>query len=432
MRLRGEAQSAMCSELFRIPIEWSGIPIFGTGVLLALWFVGGGIWLVILGKRGARSAEMLSYLPGLLIVAAAIWAIPRLFPQGLPIRGYGVMVLLGSITGLWMAVHRARQMNLHPEQIYSLAFGMFIYGILGARLFYVIEYWETRFQFNRWTDTLLAIVKFTEGGLVVYGAFIGATLAFCIFAVRRKLPPLALADLIAPSLVAGLAFGRIGCLLNGCCYGGETNLPWAVTFPRESLTYLEQAASGRMIGLRLAPSALDDARPKVFAVDADSIAARAGLKENMKLVTVNGQSVKSVPEAEQAMIVAAEAGLPLQFATAEGQTFEVPPSEFPPRSRPVHPTQIYSAIHAGLLAWVLWSFYPFRRRDGEVTALMLTVYPISRFLLEMVRVDESAVFGTGLSISQNISIVLLAATVGLWVYLLRQPKGLATFNSSPA
>lgn len=382
-------------------------------------------------QRSGRSTEALSYLPGLLIGVMAIWAIPRLFPQGLPIRGYGVMVLLGSITGLWMAVYRARQMNLEAEQIYSLAFGMFICGILGARLFYVIEYWESRFQFDRWTDTLLAVVKFTEGGLVVYGAFIGATLAFFLFAIKHKLPPLALADLIAPSLVAGLAFGRIGCLLNGCCYGGETSLPWAVTFPRESLTYMEQASSGQILGFQLAPTASDDQSPLIAMVTKDSPAARAGLQENVKLVAVNDQKVQSLNEAERAMIVALQAGLPLQITIATGKSFEIPVSELPPRSRPVHPTQVYSAIHAALLAWLLWSFYPFRRRDGEVTALMLTIYPVSRFLLEMIRVDESAVFGTGLSISQNISILLLIIAVGLWIYLLRRPAGTAALGSNP-
>jgi phosphatidylglycerol:prolipoprotein diacylglycerol transferase len=94
----------------------------------------------------------------------------------------------------------------------------------------------------------------------------------------------------------------------------------------------------------------------------------------------------------------------------------------------VHPTQLYSSVNAALLAWLLWSFYPFRRRDGEVVALMLLLYPIARFLLEVIRVDESAVFGTGLSISQNISLVVLVAGIALWVSLCRQPAGKATFS----
>ena len=122
--------------------------------------------------------------------------------------------------------------------------------------------------------------------------------------------------------------------------------------------------------------------------------------------------------------------MPVKLEVAGGEVFEISTIDIPTRSRPVHPTQVYSAIHAALLAWVLWSFFAFRRRDGEVIALMLTVYPISRFLLEVIRIDESAVFGTGLSISQNISLVLLVGAIGLWIYLYRQPNRLAGFGSS--
>ena len=92
-----------------------------------------------------------------------------------------------------------------------------------------------------------------------------------------------------------------------------------------------------------------------------------------------------------------------------------------------HRIQRQVTITASLLAWVLWSFYPFRRRDGEVTALMITLYPIARFFEESIRVDESPVFGTGLSISQNVSILLLLAAVAMWAWLLRKPAGNLAF-----
>ena len=74
------------------------------------------------------------------------------------------------------------------------------------------------------------------------------------------------------------------------------------------------------------------------------------------------------------------------------------------------------------MGWLLWSFYPFRRRDGEVLALLLTIHPVTRFLLEIIRTDEPAVFGTGMSISQNISVLLFAAGIALWWWLSRQPR----------
>ena len=88
-----------------------------------------------------------------------------------------------------------------------------------------------------------------------------------------------------------------------------------------------------------------------------------------------------------------------------------------PRSRPVHPTQLYSLLDALLLCCFLLAFEPYKRREGELTALVLTIHPISRFLLEIIRVDEAAVFNTGMSISQNISIAIFAGGILLWIYL---------------
>ena len=347
----------MCSELFRFPIEWNGVPIFGFGVVLALWIIGCCAGMLFLAKNptGTSWKEL---LPGLIIGSISIALLPRLFPEGLPIRGYGLMVLCGVIAGVLLALHRAQQVGLAPDTILSLTFTLLLCGIVGGRLFYVIEYWNASFKSDDWQTTLLAVLKFTEGGLVVYGAFIGMAIGMLWFVWRHHLPALALADLIAPSLLAALAFGRLGCFLNGCCYGGETDVAWAVTFPQDSLPYMEQLERGHF-----------------------------------------------------------------------GEAALLDPAQRPARSLPVHPAQIYSAIDAALLCWLLWSYYPFRRRDGEVAALMLTLHPISRFLLEIIRVDEPAVFGTDFSISQNISIVLFVLTLVGWAFLLRQPPHRASFRA---
>jgi phosphatidylglycerol---prolipoprotein diacylglyceryl transferase len=347
------------SELFRIPSEWHGIPILGVGVVLALWIIGCFVGMYITSQR--RNGAWKELLPGLLIGGCAIIGLPQLFPDGLPIRGYGLMVLLGVVSGIMLAMHRAQQMGLSPDVILNLALSFVPCGIIGGRLFYVIQYWNTRIKTDDWTTTIINVFKFTEGGLVVYGAFLGAVVAVVLFVWRKGLPFLAMADLLAPSLMIGLAFGRIGCFLNGCCYGGECELPWAVTFPRDSLPYMEQIEAGKF-----------------------------------------------------------------------GDPAGVNPANLPARSLPVHPAQLYSAIDAALLCWFLWSYYPYRRRDGEVAALMLMIHSISRFLLEVIRVDESAVFGTGLSISQNISILFLVLTVVGWFWLLRQPARTASFEHLPA
>ena len=96
----------------------------------------------------------------------------------------------------------------------------------------------------------------------------------------------------------------------------------------------------------------------------------------------------------------------------------------PPRraSLPVHPAQLYSSLDAFLLTFFLLAWYPFRRHDGEVTALMITIYPLQRIFEEILRTDELTVFGTGMTISENVSILTLAAAVALWIFVLRGPR----------
>jgi phosphatidylglycerol:prolipoprotein diacylglycerol transferase len=105
-----------------------------------------------------------------------------------------------------------------------------------------------------------------------------------------------------------------------------------------------------------------------------------------------------------------------------------------PRSEPVHPTQIYSAINGLVLCLFLLAYAPFRQRDGEIWAMFLTLYPITRFLLEIIRIDEPGVFGTGLSISQVVSLILLICAVAFWAQVWMKPPGTAfpKYQPSPA
>jgi phosphatidylglycerol:prolipoprotein diacylglycerol transferase len=96
---------------------------------------------------------------------------------------------------------------------------------------------------------------------------------------------------------------------------------------------------------------------------------------------------------------------------------------YPDHSLRVHPTQLYAAIDAALLCLVLWALYPFRRRDGEMLAWMLTLYAPVRIVEEMLREDEPGRFHTPLSISQWISLLMLVAVVAFWAWLVRQPRG---------
>src|SRR3954447_3681056 len=131
----------MCSELFRIPYHISSIPIFGVGVLLVIWLIASAATVFGLIRRGGNIAEVLGALPVLLLLGAAIVYLPRVFPDGLPVRGYGLLLLIGITSGVGMAMHRAKQGGLDPEIILSLAIWLVVCGVIGARLFYVTEYW---------------------------------------------------------------------------------------------------------------------------------------------------------------------------------------------------------------------------------------------------------------------------------------------------
>jgi len=413
----------MCQTLFYIPYQIHGVPIFGIGILLAFWFTTSVILIMRLVRRHGWDGETRSHILPLVLVGAAIWFLPRLFPGGLPIRGYGVMLLLGAVAGVGLAVYRARQMGLDADLIFSLAFWMFVPGIVGARLFHVIEYWESDYRHESMLDTFKAVVNVPGGGLVVYGSLIGAGIGFVAFIRKDDLPGLAIADLVAPCLALGLALGRLGCLLNGCCYGGLCDRPWAVTFPPGSPPYQSQVARGQMMGFDLGTDF--DAAPRVLRVAEGSVADQLGLRAGDRFVRINGRRVKTAGQVQSVLMSVYDEGVGFSVETSDGRQHQLPAVPARRRSLPVHATQIYSAVAALLLSLFLWSYYPFRRRDGEVVALMLSIYPVQRVLLEMIRRDEPAVFRTGLSISQNISLLMLVGVVIFWGYVWRRPRGSA-------
>ena len=424
----------MLQTLFHIPNEITGMPVFGFGLLLALWAAGSLALLAWLGWRQGFNADTWGYVPILALIGAAIWfVLPRLAEaEGLPIRGYGVMLLLALLASTSLAAWRARRRGIDPELIFSLAFWVIVPGIIGARLFYVIEYWPA-FERPTLGATLAEIFKVTEGGLVVYGSLLGGFLGLAAFLRKHRLPMLATFDLLAPAVMLGLAIGRLGCMLNGCCYGGLCDLPWAVRFPVESPAHVHQVQHGEtfLYGLKITGDA--EAPPVITDVQPGSPAEEHGLKAGQTIAAINGAPVAMVADAQWALLRAHRRGSQLAIHTQgvrNPATWRIAPPL--PASEPVHPTQLYSSLNALLLCLFLLAYDPFRKRDGELFALVLTLYPITRFVLEIIRTDEASVFGTGLSISQNLSLLLLAAAVGVWAYVLRQPLGKAFAGYRPA
>jgi phosphatidylglycerol:prolipoprotein diacylglycerol transferase len=428
----------MRQTLFFIPHEVFGIPVFGLGWALAALVLFAVILLIASYRKHGSPDDFFGYVFVLAIAATAIYAVlPELevkgvggVPLGLPIRGYGVFVLMGIVAGVALSVYRTRQIGMDPELIYSLALWMFVLAIFGARLFFIIQFWPNFVRPN-WGQTILAMLKFTEGGLVVYGAVMGGIVALYLFSRKHSINMFKLGDVIAPGMALGLCLGRIGCLMNGCCYGGvcEPSV-LAVTFPRHpypeqvsaalnnfSPPYGDQLAHGPLYGFRLAGGSQGE--PIVVSVDADSQAYAAGLRSGMQVVEINNTPVVSLAEAKA---ILGAGPLLLHLLTTRGDSIAWKIADLPSRSLPTHATQIYSSINALLMCLVVWYLYPFRRHHGEILLALLVMYSLTRFTLEAIRTDEVGQWGTPFTISQLVSMIVLVLCVVAWSYLQRQPR----------
>lgn len=131
------------------------------------------------------------------------------------------------MVGLWTASRRSLREGISGETIADLGPWLIIGAIVGARLLYVVSYWREQFADQPFSE----IFMIQHGGLVFYGGFIGSTLAYLLYCRLKQLPLRKVADILAPSVSLGHAFGRIGCLLNGCCYGRACSLPWSIRYP---------------------------------------------------------------------------------------------------------------------------------------------------------------------------------------------------------
>jgi phosphatidylglycerol:prolipoprotein diacylglycerol transferase len=276
---------------------------------------------------------------------------------GIRLYGFGVMFCIAMLASMYLAALRARRYRLDPDNVLDLAFWVFIGGLIGARLFFVIQY---RANFRSFWE----IFEIWKGGIVLYGGVIGGSLGGMIYWWRRRFPLLAMWDLVAPSIALGIALGRIGCFLNGCCYGDRCDAPWAVSFPVESIPWWDQVR--------------EELPPQFAGIPLDRI---------------------PIEQIEQTLT---------EHPELRGGSYHI------------HPTQLYSAIDGFVLLILLLAFAPVRRRDGEVIALLMLAYPIDRFLIEQLRNDEK-VAAFGMTISQGISVLILAVGVLLWAWLLTRP-----------
>lgn len=134
---------------------------------------------------------------------------------------------MGMLMAFYLAVSTAPRQGLSKDTAVDLVFLLFITGVIGARIFYV---WQ---HFEEYGPDLLKVFSIQEGGLVWYGGFICALAGGFVYAAVRKIPIERWLDFFAPIIPLAHASGRLGCFLNGCCFGKFTQSRLGVLLPGE-------------------------------------------------------------------------------------------------------------------------------------------------------------------------------------------------------
>lgn len=153
---------------------------------------------------------------------------------GLTIYTYGVMVAAAFLAGICWVTYETRRLKVDTARALDLIFYIIIAAIIGSRLFFLIVNDPLRLVKEPWS-----LFMIWEGGLVFYGGLIGALIVGIIYLWRKRIPVLPYADIFAPAIALGHAFGRIGCTMAGCCYGrpAPSGAWYAITFPYDPHTF---------------------------------------------------------------------------------------------------------------------------------------------------------------------------------------------------
>ena len=222
----------------------------------AAWFML--FWVAMVGvafgvmyatsKKAAESAMSAGFwlLVPVASRAAKFFKLP-IVETGIPVFGYGLMMFVGFSTATWLASRRVKAIGQPPEAIWDMMMWALIPGLIGARINYLMQYGSQVFAGKRGIELFVAPFALWDGGIVFYGSVIGGIVGVVYYCKRRGINPLAMLDVISPSMFVGEGFGRIGCFLYGCCYGKPCDLPWAVRFPPDSLTFEKLAPESRIM-----------------------------------------------------------------------------------------------------------------------------------------------------------------------------------------
>jgi len=367
----------------------------------------------------------------------------RLPVLGISVKTYGFFLMVGFLSAVWLAMRRAQRVKADPDRVLDIAFLALVFGVGGSRLFYVVHYWKT--QFADAPNKLFAIIDIRQGGLEFLGGLLGAIAATAIYLTIKRQSFRMYMDIMAPGAMWGLAFGRLGCFFNGCCFGGlcvvgatgEPQYPWAVQFPYGSPPH-EQAWRDRQVSV---PAELIHQSslvpPTALALPVELRERPQRQVEELEKALADAKSAEVGDDAIRKLTGALEAAKRRRDALRKDQHLDIVEwaQKFPSRVNPkrktsvselqqlasqcvsplVHPTQLYAALNALLLSGILSAVFYQRKRHGVVLGLMFVLYPIGRVLLELIRADNPH-DTLGLTVSQFISLgVFIAGLVYLFV-----------------
>ena len=142
----------------------------------------------------------------------------------LTLHTYGVLLALAFLAGLWIAGRQARKAGLDAGRVTDLAIYVLIAGLIGAKVLLVVVEWPSYSLHPR------EILSVFQSGGVFYGGLLAAFPVAWWYVRRHNLDGWKTADALAPGVAVGQAVGRLACFSAGCCHGGATHVPWAVTF----------------------------------------------------------------------------------------------------------------------------------------------------------------------------------------------------------
>src|SRR5687767_4779067 len=140
---------------------------------------------------------------------------PALFKiGGFKVHSFGVMLIIAFFSGLWLALKRAGRYGFQRSEVFDFAFWTLLWGVLGARIVFILQEWSV------YRDKPSDLLTLQFQGLTSFGGILFGLGYLAYYCTRRKKSLLDILDLLCLPMLLGHAIGRIGCLLNGCCFGG--------------------------------------------------------------------------------------------------------------------------------------------------------------------------------------------------------------------